>query len=130
MKRKRLLIYIIAVLILIIGAYYKGIFSRYNFVTAYFEILTQDYQIAYIGEYGLFEKQETIVAPKLGFRISRTYGCDVNSGIVNGTDDFNKIMGNYINKHVCSDWQKKLNEEAQKLSIQDSILPASTNELQ
>jgi hypothetical protein len=102
-------------------AYYKGLFSKYNFVTAYYRIITKNYCITEYGELGRYEQQEYIIAPKLGFNVERVYGCAVNSGIVNGSNDYNRIVGRYIDKNICKDWQSKLFKESKELYRIDSL---------
>jgi hypothetical protein len=125
--RTKIIITLSLIVVLLTLAYYKGLFSKYNFVTAYYRILTKNYSITEYGELGIYEPQEYIIAPRLGFKIEREYGCAVTSGIVNGSNDYNRIMSSYIDKNVCKDWHNKLLADSKELFRMDSLARSIIN---
>jgi len=107
---------------LLIVAYFNGLFIRYNFVTAHYDLLGSNFRIIYYGEPALYGEQEYNIVETLGFKIERAYGCNINRGIVNGINAYNGIMESYIENNICHSWKQKLSESSYKLYQADSTI--------
>ncbi len=87
-----------------------GLFTPYNFWTAQQDINNGKVQIIEIGELPLnFEKNQKL-ANSYGFSFF-LHGCNVTTGILNGTKYYNKIMVDHLeNKYGEDFWAKFQNQ--------------------
>jgi len=121
MKRKKLLPITCGIVLAIFVAYLLGLTYRFNFLSACVDIVAKNYQIVKFGEPSPIENQEYIIAPKLGFQISRVLGCEIPTVAEQASIAYNKIMGNYIEKKICKNWRTILTKQAEELAALDSM---------
>lgn len=87
-----------------------GLFNRFNFATAYWDIWQGNERIIIYGELFETDSLKTALAPKLGFNYERQEDCTVTTPFVNGVTDYNEIMGREISERLGNDWTKVLDE--------------------
>lgn len=115
MKRLNTYGFIVAGLIIVSILYYHfGLFERYNFVTAYWDSLTDTERIVIFGELNQLDVIKSRIAPQHGFQYVVGGGCVVTQPLLNGLKDYNAIMSAKINDKLGRDWEEVLNEEISK----------------
>lgn len=113
MKRKVKLGFLIVILIggLYFGLRFMfGIFTPFNFWTAQKDIENHNIQIIAIGELPLNFDQKQKLAKSYGFSF-HLYGCESSSDIINGTNYYNAVMIDFLEKKHGKGWWKKFQSE-------------------
>lgn len=80
-----------------------GLFSRYNFLTAYLDKWSGNERIIVCGEPFIIDSVKSIIAPNFGFKYERHANCNVSAPFVNGANQYNEIMGAEISKRLGGD---------------------------
>lgn len=125
MKRK--IKYGLLIILLFVGFYYGlriefGFFTKFNYWTAGQDIKNGKIQIVEIGEMPLNFKQKQKLANSYGFTFY-LFGCNVTTGIINGTEYYNKKMVNYLESKYGVGWWTKFQTQL------DSIDKANSTDL-
>jgi len=95
--------------ILLLGGLYfglrfaLGLFTPFNFLTAGQDIKNGKIQIVEIGELPLNFVQKQKLANYFGFNF-HLFGCNVSTDIINGTEHYNKIMIDHLEKKFGAGW--------------------------
>jgi hypothetical protein len=108
---KRKITYVLLTILLLAGLCYGlnsvfGLFTSYNFWTARQDIKNGKIQIAEIGEMPLNFDQKQKLANSYGFDF-RLFGCEVTSGVINGTKYYNNVMVGYLESKYGVGWWTK-----------------------
>ena len=99
-----------------------GLFSPFNFWTAEQDIKKGKIQIVEIGEMPFnFEKKQKL-ANSYGFSFY-LYGCNVTTGIINGTDYYNRKMIDHLDSKFGAGWWRKFKSQLESIDKAESEQP-------
>ncbi len=113
---KRTLLYALTLCTLIaitcfFGYYQFGLFTSYNSYKAKDDIKNGIVQILILGELGPQEETKKDVAQMFGFDFNRVGGCVVNQPLLNGVEQYNKTVKEYLTKKNGRDWEAAFQEK-------------------
>lgn len=92
------------------GYYEFGLFADYNAFKAQRDIKNGNIRILIYGELGTNEVLENKIAHEFGFRFDRVDDCTVNHVLINGVEQYNKRVKEYLRKTHGIDWETKFQE--------------------
>ncbi len=95
-----------------------GMFERYSFVTAIYDIALGNPKVVYFGETDENEADYVKAATVIGFEYKRIAGCNVYTSLVNGAKGYNAVTGFYLSKKYGADWKNKWQTLAQNQRFQ------------
>jgi hypothetical protein len=131
MNRKAIL-YVTIVLVVIaltLLHYFSGIFTRYNVITAKWDIIGGELSIIQFGEQDATDEYAVKLAPKFGFKYKKINDCIVSTPDANGIDQYNSLMTTYLNKKNGKTWKEKFEieidstfRESQVEKIRETVL--------
>lgn len=93
------------------GLHFKfGLFTPFNFLTAWQDIRNGKIQIAEIGEMPLNFDQKQKLANSYGFNFYLV-GCNVTTAVINGSKYYNKTMINHLESKYDISWWTKFQKQ-------------------
>lgn len=96
--------------LLLLGYYYYGLFTPYNYFTAKRDISNGIIQIVVYGELRPNEKAEAEIAKKYGFAYDGT-GCILTPSLISGIQKYNEVVYNHLDKINGKDWWENFQNE-------------------
>ncbi len=91
----------------LIGYYFLGLFSPYNYFTAKWDIGQGQAKLLVYGESSLDEEIENRIAPEFGFHRTRIADCVITDLQANRADQYNAVVLDYLEERNGKDWQEK-----------------------
>jgi hypothetical protein len=108
-------IIILTILVLAFFHYQYGLFTRYNYITAQWDKRHNEIRLVTYGEELLANKQYKIIAQKMGFRWETIAGCLISSPSINGAEQYNKVMTEYLVQKIGNGWKKRFDKSVDSL---------------
>lgn len=99
--------------------YVFGLFTPFNFFTAQQDIKNGKVRVAEIGEMPLNFDQKQRLANSYGFDIY-LFGCEVSTGVINGTKYYNNVMISHLENKYGKDWWTKFQTQLDSIDVYNS----------
>lgn len=105
--------------LLIILHFFYGLFTKYNYFTAKWDILSGKPRILQYGEPMMSDKEAISISPKFGFHYKIVAGCVVSTPERNGIEAYNLAITAYLDKKNGSSWKNRFDFQVDSLFLMD-----------
>ena len=117
---KYLAIFIAAFIIIGYLGIQRGIFNKYNCITALIDSSKSYNNIIVVGELDPYDQFRNIIAPNFHFKFIY-YGCNTSYSSNQGIRDYNTLMINKIKKINGKEWDVKFRDELIRLIVKNAL---------
>lgn len=111
---KRVFVIVLIVLTSVVLSWVNGFFYRFNIITAKCDIANNNLYYVHVGDLIVYPIEMNKVSKKYGFK-NISYGCTVSEFELNGIEDYNDELIEFLNIKNGLDWKNKYNKDLDSL---------------